>query len=156
MITHDNKQYYCTMCKFKTIRPDTFRRHLKDHTRFAEQNSDATELNQLTQVYFIWLTLIGFISEALLLWDKKWSKTLEDNEKASSYHFTFPIKSYSLRINSSKDLSFYLGFNSWNYYRGPVRHERWHQSCLWKVIRTEKKRTIHSAHNYQELLIQFI
>jgi len=49
MITHDNKQYYCTMCKFKTIRPDTFRRHLKDHTRFAEQNSDASELNQLTQ-----------------------------------------------------------------------------------------------------------
>ena len=50
MITHDNKQYYCTMCKFKTIRPDTFRRHLKDHTRFVEQNSDASELNQLTQV----------------------------------------------------------------------------------------------------------
>jgi len=49
MITHDNKQYYCTMCKFKTIRPDTFRRHLKDHTRFVEQNSDASELDRLTQ-----------------------------------------------------------------------------------------------------------
>ena len=50
MITHDNKQYYCTMCKFKTIRPDTFRRHLKDHSRFSEQNTDAMELNQLSQV----------------------------------------------------------------------------------------------------------
>lgn len=49
MITHDNKQYYCTMCKFKTIRPDTFRRHLKDHSRFSEQNTDALELNQLSQ-----------------------------------------------------------------------------------------------------------
>ena len=53
MITHDNKQYYCTMCKFKTIRPDTFRRHLKDHSRFSEQNTDAMELNQLSQVRLI-------------------------------------------------------------------------------------------------------
>ena len=39
MITHDNKQYFCTICKFKTIRPDTFRRHLKDSDQsefFAE------------------------------------------------------------------------------------------------------------------------
>ena len=55
MITHDNKQYFCTICKFKTIRPATFRRHLKDHKNRADDDveffagNDGADLNSLTQ-----------------------------------------------------------------------------------------------------------